>query len=166
VLKLTNEFDVCVLVPMVSLPDDVIVVKDYLKQLGSELHMSSLPKLGAMIETPSAALSAQEIAKHVEFLCFGTNDLTQYAFAADRENAAVEQYYNDAGDIMFRLLRITHDDVPYVPLSICGELGGRPDHIPRLLRCGIRTFSVVPTLVPIIKETIRNSSCTTPLNHN
>jgi phosphoenolpyruvate-protein kinase (PTS system EI component) len=52
--------------------------------------MSSLPKLGAMIETPAAALSALEITKHVDFLSFGTNDLTQYAFAADRENTAVE----------------------------------------------------------------------------
>ena len=166
VLKLANEFDVCVLVPMVTLPDDVVVIKECLKQLGSELHMSSLPKLGAMIETPAAALSAREIAKHVDFLSFGTNDLTQYAFAADRENATVERYYNDAADIIFRLLRITHDDVPDVPLSVCGELGGRPEHIPRLLQCGIRTFSIAPTLVPIIKETIRNSLCTAPLNRN
>jgi len=166
VLKLANEFDVCVLVPMVTLPDDVVVIKEYLKQLGSELHLSSLPKLGAMIETPAAALSAREIAKHVDFLSFGTNDLTQYAFAADRENATVERYYNDAADIIFRLLRITHDDVPDVPLSVCGELGGRPEHIPRLLQCGIRTFSIAPTLVPIIKETIRNSLCTAPLNRN
>jgi len=160
VLELTKEFDVRVLVPMVTLPDDVAVVKEYLTQLGSELQLSSLPKLGAMIETPAAALSAREIAKHVDFLSFGTNDLTQYAFAADRENAAVEQYFNDAADAIFRLLLITHDDAPNVPLSVCGELAGRPEHIPKLLQCGIRTFSIVPPLVPIIKEAIRNSSCT------
>ncbi len=166
VLELAKEFDVRVLVPMVTLPDDVAIVKEYLSQLGSELQMSSLPKLGAMIETPAAVFSVREIAKHVDFLSFGTNDLTQYAFAADRENAAVERYFNDAADVIFRLLRMTHDDVPDVPLSMCGELAGRPEHIPRLLQCGIRTFSIAPPLVPIIKEAIRNSLCTAPLTRN
>jgi phosphoenolpyruvate-protein kinase (PTS system EI component) len=93
-------------------------------------------------------------------LSFGTNDLTQYAFAADRENAAVEQYFNDAADVIFRLLRITHEDVPDVPLSVCGELAGRPKYIPKLLRCGIRTLSVAPPAVSIVKEAIRDASCT------
>jgi len=166
ILELSREFDVRILVPMVTVPDDVAVVKEYLTQLGSELQMSSLPELGAMIETPAAALSAREIARHVDFLSFGTNDLTQYAFAADRENAAVEQYFNDAAEVIFRLLGLTHDDVPDLPLSVCGELAGRPEHIPRLLQCGIRKLSVAPPLIPIVKETIRNSLCMAPLMEN
>ena len=166
VLELAREFDVRVLIPMVTLPEDVVAVKEVLTQLGSKLRLSTLPKLGAMIETPAAALSACEIAKHVDFLSFGTNDLTQYAFAADRENAAVESYFNDAADVIFRLLRLTHDDVPDVPLSVCGELAGRPKHTARLLQCGIRTLSVAPPLVPIVKEAIRNSLCMTPLRQS
>jgi len=138
-------------------------VKECLAQLCLELKISPPPGLGAMIETPAAALAAQAIVKHVDFLSFGTNDLTQYAFAADRENAAVEHYYKDASDVIFRLLRLTHDDVPDVPLSLCGELAGRPEHIPRLLQCGIRTFSIAAPLIPIIKETIRNSWCSAHL---
>ena len=145
---------------MVTLPEDVAAVKEFLAQLGRELKLSSLPRLGAMIETPAAALSAREIASHVDFLSFGTNDLTQYAFAADRDNAAVERYFDDAADIIFRLMRIAHDDAPDMPLSVCGELAGRPEHIGRLLQCGIRTLSVAPPLVPIIKEAIRNSDNT------
>ena len=164
VLELAREFEVRVLVPMVTLPDDVAVVKNYLTQLCSQLRISTPPRLGAMIETPAAALAAQELVKHADFLSFGTNDLTQYAFAADRENAAVEGYYKDASDVIFRLLRITHDDVPDIPLSLCGELAGRPEHIPRLLQCGIRTFSVAAPLIPIIKETISNSWCSAPSN--
>jgi phosphoenolpyruvate-protein kinase (PTS system EI component) len=122
--------------------------------------VSPLPKLGAMVETPAAALSARQIAEHVDFLSFGTNDLTQYAFAADRENAAVERYFNDAADVIFRLLRITHEDVPDVPLSVCGELAGRPEQISKLLRCGIRTLSVAPPLVSMVKEAVRGASCT------
>ena len=166
VLELGSEFDVRVLVPMVTLPEDVSVVKEYLAQLCLELKISPPPRLGAMIETPAAALAAQAIVRHVDFLSFGTNDLTQYAFAADRENAAVEHYFKDASDVIFRLLRLTHDDVPDVPLSLCGELAGRPEHIPRLLQCGIRTFSIAAPLIPIIKETIRNSWCSAPLKRN
>jgi phosphoenolpyruvate-protein kinase (PTS system EI component) len=118
--------------------------------------------LGAMIEIPAAALAAQEIVRHADFLSFGTNDLTQFVFAADRENAAVEDYYRDASEVIFRLLRLTHDDVPDIPLSLCGELAGRPEHIPRLLQCGIRTISIAAPLIPIIKETIRNSWCSAP----
>lgn len=160
ILQLSREFEVGVLVPMVTLPEDVAAVKEFLAQLGRELKLSSLPRLGAMIETPAAALSAREIASHVDFLSFGTNDLTQYAFAADRDNAAVERYFDDAADIIFRLMRIAHDDAPDMPLSVCGELAGRPEHIGRLLQCGIRTLSVAPPLVPIIKEAIRNSDNT------
>jgi phosphoenolpyruvate-protein kinase (PTS system EI component) len=161
-LELSREFDVRVLVPMVTLPDDVSAVRDQLVQLCFQLRISSPPPLGAMIETPAAALAAHEIVKHADFLSFGTNDLTQFVFAADRENAAVERYYRDASDVIFRLLRLTHDDVPDVHLSLCGELAGRPEHIPRLLQCGIRTFSIAAPLVPIIKETIRSSWCSPP----
>lgn len=162
VLEISKEYNVRILIPMVTLPGDVAAVKKELVQMGVELQMPTLPDLGAMIETPAAALSAREIVKHCDFLSFGTNDLTQYAFAADRENAAVERYYNDAADVIFRLLKLTHDDVPDVPLSVCGELAGRPECIPKLLQCGIRTLSVAPPLVPIIKETIRNSLCASP----
>jgi len=165
VLEIAREFDVRVLVPMVTLPDDVAVVREQLMRLCTLMRIATPPSLGAMIETPAAALAAQGIVKHADFLSFGTNDLTQFVFAADRENAAVERYYRDASDVIFRLLQLTHHDVPDVPLSLCGELAGRPEHIPRLLQCGIRTFSIAAPLIPIIKETIRNSWCSEPLIH-
>jgi len=166
ILELAREFEVRILVPMVTLPDDVSVVKALLTELCSQQRIASPPNLGAMIETPAAALAARKIVEHVDFLSFGTNDLTQYTFAADRENAAVERYYKDSSEVIFRLLRLTHDDVPDVPLSLCGELAGRPEHIPRLLQCGIRTFSIAAPLVPMIKETIRNSWCSESLKRN
>lgn len=161
ILTLSREFDMRILIPMVSLPEDIIKAKECLTLLGSKMGVSPLPKMGAMIETPAAALSTLTLASHVEFLSFGTNDLTQYAFAADRENAAVEQYFNDTDDVIFRLLMIARDDVPNMPLSVCGELAGRAAHIAKLLQCGIRSLSVAPPLIPIIKETIRESSCNT-----
>ncbi len=155
ILKLADDFDVSILIPMVTLPQDVVMVREALDRMDAKRGTHACPRLGAMIETPAAALSVHAIAPHVDFFSFGTNDLTQYAFAADRENTAVELYYNDSDAVIFRLLQIAHDDAPRMPFSICGELAGRAVHIPRLLRCGIRTLSVVPPLVPFIKETVR-----------
>jgi phosphoenolpyruvate-protein kinase (PTS system EI component) len=67
-------------------------------------------------------------------------------------------YFNDSDAVIFRLLQIAHDDASQMPLSICGELAGRAAHIPKLLRCGIRTLSVAPPLIPIIKEAVRAAS--------
>ncbi|MFA5043055.1 MAG: phosphoenolpyruvate--protein phosphotransferase [Kiritimatiellia bacterium] len=154
-LRLSAGFDLNVLVPMVTLPGDMQKVRDLLLKSAARLGISPAPKLGAMIETPAAALAAADIVQYAEFLSFGTNDLTQYSFAADRENAAVDAYFDDTRDVIFRLLRIVHDDVPHIPLSICGELAGRPKYTARLLECGIVSLSVAPPLIPSIKEAIR-----------
>ncbi|MHC4884707.1 MAG: phosphoenolpyruvate--protein phosphotransferase [Planctomycetota bacterium] len=156
-LELSSAFDLSILIPMVSLPDDITVVRELLLTLAAARNLSVLPRLGAMIETPGAALSARNLAPHVDLLSFGTNDLTQYAFAADRENAAVERYFNDKDDVIFRMLRLVHEDVPDMPLSICGELAGHPGSIAQLLGCGIRTLSVAAPLIPAVKEEIRRT---------
>ncbi len=160
ILQLSTEFDVRILVPMVVLPEDLATVKTCLALLGAELGIAPLPPLGAMIETPAAALSVRTLLPHVSFLSCGTNDLAQYAFAADRDNAAVEQYFWDSSDVIFRLIGIAHDDAPDMPLSVCGEVAGRPVHIAKLLQCGVRALSVAPPLIATIKEAIRAASCT------
>lgn len=158
-LELSQEFEVRILIPMVTVPADISSVKSLIQRIGSERKRSRLPALGAMIETPAAALSAKSLSKHADFLSFGTNDLTQYAFAADRDNAAVEQYFDDTSDAIFRFVQITHDDVPEMPLSMCGELAGKPDYVSRLLRVGIRSLSVAPQLVPQVKQAVRDAYC-------
>ena len=156
-LQLSADFDLHILVPMVTLPIDMKWVKDLLNQTAANKGVSDIPRLGAMIETPAAALSARGIMEHAEFLSFGTNDLTQYVFAADRENAAVDAYFDDTNDVIFRLQKMVRDDVPHVPLSVCGELAARRDYTARLLECGITTLSVAPPSIPEIKQAIRES---------
>ncbi|MCL6417262.1 phosphoenolpyruvate--protein phosphotransferase [Aestuariirhabdus sp. Z084] len=154
-LALRDEFQIQILVPMVAMPEDVKFVRDMLVKQCNELGISA-PQLGAMIETPAAALSAHGLAPYVDFISFGTNDLTQYVFAADRENAAVEIYFNDSSEAIFRLIEMVHNDLPEMPLSVCGELAGRQEHVAKLLQCGIRSLSVAAPLVATIKENIRN----------
>ena len=155
-LQLSSYFDLHILVPMVTLPGDIEVVNQVLKELTSKGTTSRMPKIGAMVETPAAALSAPDIMKYAEFLSFGTNDLTQYSFAADRENEAVDIYFDDIHDVIFRLIRTVHDDVPDVPLSVCGELAGRSEAVSRLVESGITSLSVAPSLIPAIKEAVRS----------
>jgi len=156
-LQLSTEFDLRILVPMVTLPEDIKIVKQQLSELTAGSGIA-LPKLGAMIETPAAALSLREISSHVDFMSFGTNDLTQYMFAADRENAAVERYFDDAHEAIFRVFEIAHQDLPDAQFSVCGELAGRVNSVEKLLHNGVTTLSVAPPLIPSIKQAIRQLS--------
>ncbi|AFU97498.1 phosphoenolpyruvate--protein phosphotransferase [Simiduia agarivorans] len=157
ILEVSKSFNVRILIPMVTVPGDVQRVKEVVHKIAREMGVDEVPKIGAMIEVPAAALSACEISKHVDFMCFGTNDLAQYSFAADRDSVAVEEYFDDSSDVIFRLLSIVHGDVRGMPLSLCGDLAARPEFVARLLQCGIKSFSVSPALVPIIKQVVRGS---------
>jgi phosphoenolpyruvate-protein phosphotransferase len=154
-LQISSDYDLHILVPMVTLPSDMAAVREALKDAASRTKSSDVPKLGAMIETPAAALAAPEILKYAEFASFGTNDLTQYSFAADRENAAVGGYFDDTHGVIFRLISMVHADVPDVPLSVCGELAGRAEATSRLVASGITSLSVVPPAIPALKEAVR-----------
>lgn len=158
ILELSRDFDISVLIPMVTREEDIIFVKRHLHELCVELALSGKIKLGAMIETPAAALDAETLAQHVDFFSFGTNDLSQYIFAADRESAIVEQYGRNNAKVIFKILKMVHREVPKVPLSICGEFAGNTKYVERLLRCGIRTLSVAVPLIPQVKEAIRKAS--------
>jgi len=155
-LELSSNYDLHILVPMVTLPRDLAAVKESLRDAASKARKSSHLKLGAMIETPASALAARNLVEYADFLSFGTNDLTQYSFAADRENAAVEAYFDDTHEVIFRLISMVHEDLPHVPLSVCGELAGRAEATSRLLECGVTSLSVVPPSIPMIKEAVRN----------
>ncbi len=157
ILGLIKDFDVQILIPMVTLTDDVKIVRQALNSVCAQRGVKT-PLLGAMIETPAAALTASSFAPYVDFMSFGTNDLTQYTFAADRENAAVESYYDDTSEVIFQLMALVHRDVPMMPLSVCGELAGREQAVTRLLGLGIRSLSVAAPLIPSVKDRIRKSS--------
>jgi phosphoenolpyruvate-protein phosphotransferase len=162
VLALAREFDVQVLVPMVSTPEDMAVVKENLRQLGVECQAAVLPPVGAMIETPAAALSAREIARHADFLSFGTNDLTQYTFAADRGNARVANVGDPLHPAVLRqigrVIDAAHAAGKWV--GLCGELAGRPEGIPVLLGLGLDEFSMSAASIPAAKALLARLNVT------
>ncbi len=155
-LEVSQHFRVSVLIPMVTTESDVVQVAERFRYLAKELGVHTLPRIGAMLETPAAALSVPTLKQHVDFFSIGSNDLTQYTLAAGRENPLVRAYFIDDHPSILRLIELVVREAGDTPVSLCGELAGRIEMIPRLLRAGLRSFSVPAALVPDIKYTIRN----------
>lgn len=156
--------DIRILLPMVSSVDELIRVKEILKNVADKLREKGtpipdhLPQLGVMIEIPSAALEASILAQHCDFLSIGTNDLIQYTLAVDRADAAVSSLFNPLHPSVLRLLKITADAAKSanIPLSVCGEMAANHHYAAFLLGLGVRELSMPATNVPMVKERIRS----------
>jgi len=157
-LRLSQNQAIRILVPMVALERDIQKIRDLLGIVAREMGLQQLPPFGAMIETPAAALTVADITRHADFLCVGTNDLTQYTLAAGRDDSTVSDYYIDNHPALLRLLGIIVREAAGKSVTICGELGGREDAIPNLLRMGFRGLSIAPPLIPATKDLIRSIS--------
>src|SRR5207247_1530008 len=153
--RLAQEQDVRILVPMVTLEEDIREMRVLFDATLATFPGAKRPPFGAMIETPAAALGVATIARHVDFLSVGTNDLAQYTLAAGRDDPTVSRYYDDTHAAVLRLLAIAITDAPGVPIALCGELAGREETMPQLLRLGFRSLSMAPGLIPAAKELIR-----------
>jgi phosphotransferase system enzyme I (PtsI) len=111
-----------------------------------------------MVEIPSAALVADQLAKEVDFFSIGTNDLSQYTMAADRTNPKVAELSNAFFPAVLRLvrevIRAAHKEGKWV--GMCGELAGEPLALPILLGLELDEFSMNPPVIPLAKQIIRN----------
>jgi phosphoenolpyruvate-protein phosphotransferase len=155
ILRLAQERPVQVLIPMVTLEDDIRRMRETFDALCAERKIRTPPAFGAMVETPAAALAIPTLAGYVDFFSVGTNDLTQYTLAASRDDASVNDYYLDGHESILRLLGIILADATGRPVSLCGELAGREVMVPRLLEMGLRSLSIAPSLIPTTKALIR-----------
>ncbi len=154
-LLLSRKYRIRILVPMVTFPEEMSRVRDGLEAISRRMGLPS-PPLGAMIETPAAALSIPEWRGRADFFCIGTNDLTQYVMAADRESALVGEYFRDDHPIILELLRTIVQGAGELPVSLCGELAAKPAALARILDTGINALSMAASAIPSVKEAIRN----------
>src|SRR5438067_2837217 len=115
--------------------------------------------IGVMIETPSAALSTDHLAKSSSFFSIGTNDLIQYTFAADRENEDVAHLYHPLHPAVLRLLKSAIDGAngAGIPIAICGDMAGDPAFTWVLIGLGLRSLSMSPRLIPAVRSVISAS---------
>ena len=144
-----------IMVPMVASVDEMVAVRDALDALRGELGIGPVP-LGAMIETPAAAATADLIAGHADFLSIGSNDLTQYVLAMDRGNPALAAGIDGLHPAVLRLIEMTCRGAATrgVPVSVCGGLAADPLAAPILIGLGVRTLSVPPARIPSTKALV------------
>ena len=162
VLRLSADYQIKILVPMVTDRAELIRLKKLFGELHEELTTQELPHkwpapIGAMIETPSAAVLADQIAAECDFLSFGTNDLTQYVLCAERGNPALNMYADALHPAVLRTCRpaIAAAHSRKISISVCGEIASDPEAVPILLGLGIRELSVAAAAVPNIKALVR-----------
>jgi phosphotransferase system enzyme I (PtsI) len=131
-------------------------VKEDLEEEGVAFN-SRLP-VGTMIEVPSAAILAEQLAREVDFFSVGTNDLIQYTLAADRNNETVASLYSPGDPAVLRLLEsVIKAAARYdIEVNVCGEMSGEPLYTMLLLGLGVRQLSVTPHTIPEIKKMIRS----------
>ncbi len=164
-LRVASEFgNVWILVPMISGVAEWRRVRAFCDEITSELaaegvQLSAVP-LGPMIEVPSAALCAGDLAKESDFLAIGTNDLLQYTLAVDRGNRAVAYLSNPWHPAMLRLLRetIVAGRRADIPVSLCGEMASDPLGALTLLGLGLLSFSCNPVMISEVRSVLREAS--------
>jgi len=148
--------------PMVTTVAEVRAARAVLEQCRAELQAEGRPvadglEVGIMVEVPAAALMADHLAEEVDFFSIGTNDLSQYAMAADRRNSAVASLVSGLQPAILRLIRdvVVHGHARGRRVSLCGELASEPLAVPVLLGLGLDELSMSPSAIPLVKQIIR-----------
>ena len=147
-----------IMFPMVSLLDDFNKAKTIVVEEANKLGVE-VPKLGVMIETPSAAISAKTYINDVDFFSIGTNDLIQYTLAADRGLASLASYHDCLDPSVLHLINnVIEVGKEYgIEVSVCGDMASDIEGAKILYALGLRIFSLAPSQAPLILSSILNS---------
>jgi multiphosphoryl transfer protein len=165
IVRAAHRTPVSVMFPMVTSPDEVAVARGLLADAIDRVGRGAPDglRVGTMIEVPAAALTAARFAPDVDFFSIGTNDLTQYALAAERGNEAVAGLVDPMHPAVLRLVEATCEGAgDRVTVAVCGELAADPRAVPTLLRLGVRELSVAAPAVPLVKAAVRAADLATP----
>lgn len=156
-LSLTPLSRLRILLPMITDLSELQQVRTRIDELAREMGLSERPQLGVMIEVPSAALLAEQLAAHADFLSIGTNDLTQYTLAMDRCSPALAARLDPLHPAVLRLIEMTVRGARQHGrwVGVCGAMASDLAAVPVLLGLGVTELSVSPALVPEVKACVR-----------
>ncbi len=157
--------NIAIMFPMITSVEEVQQVKKIAAQIRTELDCEGIAyaphvELGIMIETPAAAIISDLLAKEVDFFSIGTNDLTQYALAIDRQNAMLDQFYQPYHKSVLRLMKLVADNAHrnHIWCGICGDLGSDLEMTPLFLAMGIDEISVPPSSILAVRKKVRETN--------
>lgn len=154
---------ISIMFPMIISVSEVKKIKEITEEVKEELSAQEIPygevELGIMIETPAAVMISDQLAKEVDFFSIGTNDLTQYTLAIDRQNPKLDPIYDSHHEAVLRMLQMVvdngHKEGCWV--GICGELGADTTLTETFLRMGFDELSVTPSMVLKVRDVIRRT---------
>ena len=153
--------NIAVMYPMIISVEEVRQIKAIMEDVKKELDDAGIVygnvEQGIMIETPAAAIISDLLAKEVDFFSIGTNDLTQYTLAIDRQNAKLDEFYDPHHEAVLRMIEMVVDNAHKAGIwaGICGELGADMELTERFLAMGVDELSVSPTFIYPVRQIIR-----------
>ena len=139
--------------PMISEEEEMDAIEELIREVKAELSSEGIPykniRTGIMMETPAAVMIGEELARRVDFLGIGTNDLTQYTLAMDRQNPLLQKKYNDHHPAVVRMIKMIIDagHKENCKVCLCGELAADTRLTETFLRMGVDALSVVPACI-------------------
>jgi len=156
---------IAILFPMITSVKEVLEIKNIIRTVQSELKAQNLPfrddvELGVMIETPASVMVSDQLAKEVDFFSVGTNDLTQYTLAIDRQNQSLEPFYDPHHPAVLRMIQIAAENAHKQGkwIGICGELGADLTLTETFLAMGIDELSVSPACILPLRQKVRETN--------
>jgi phosphoenolpyruvate-protein phosphotransferase (PTS system enzyme I) len=167
-LRVAGEFapgTVRIMFPLISGIEEIRMARIFVRQVGEQLRSEGFTvpanvPIGAMVEVPSSAVMARELAREVDFVSIGTNDLIQYSLAVDRSNELVADLYRPTSPAILRLIAnvVAAGDAEGIEVAMCGEMANDPIMVPVLIGLGLRRLSMNPQAVPVIRNLARQLS--------
>ena len=150
-----------IMYPMITSTEEVKKIYEIVAEVEEELKAQEIqykiPEQGIMIETPAAAIISDRLAEMVDFFSIGTNDLTQYTLAIDRQNEKLDEFYNPHHEALLRMIRMVVDNAHKCGkwAGICGELGADTTLTEEFVRMGLDELSVAPSMVLKLRKIVR-----------
>ena len=163
-LRASNYGNLSIMYPMIISLEEIHEIKKIVEEVKEELRAAGVAfkdvEQGIMIETPAAAVMSDVLAKEVDFFSIGTNDLTQYTLAIDRQNPKLDAFYNPHHEAVLRLIERTVKNAHEAGIwaGLCGELGADTTLTERFLKMGIDELSVSPGMILPVRKKIRETA--------